>query len=189
MLAFNDTRYTVYDNFPSRIVSPIYPFLLLGSVFAGSWFNHKVKIRPIMRAVFTCITILFVIYRGALLVTQIADKKNYVSGAEYSESIATFCQDSNAGKKYLLIQAYSRNHVGQSLKYFCPNMVSLNFENNYSLNRGDTIYSPYDIAVLSVQKESEYISSDGTKRVFMYRVMKDTKTNFTQIKKTLHMLD
>lgn len=189
MLALSDTRYAVYDNFPSRIVSPIYPFLLLGIIFLGSWANGRVKTKPLILHIFTGIVILFTFYRSVFLVNQITNKEDYVLGAEHSGSIIQLCQIPKTGTKYLLIQEFSRNHIGQSLKYYCPDMHSLNFETTYSFSRGDTIYSPYDIVFSSVRKESEYISSDGTKKVFVYRVMKDIQTNFTQIKKTLHMLD
>ena len=189
IMAFSDTRYMVYDNFPSRTLSPSYPLLLLGVIFLGSWFRSKININAALLKIMLCIVFIFSIQKIIFISKQYTNRNNFVLGAEYSRNIEQFCHNTPATKSYILIQQFSRNHIGQSFKYYCPHIIPIDFEKTILLLKGEFIYSPYNIESQFIMQNKIYYSSDTSKRMYQYKIKADITTNFINIKELLKQLD
>ena len=190
--AYSETKYFVVDNFPSRYMSVLYPFILLLFAMAGAYLNSKIHMGRRFLLVFSaCVGIYLIsmVYNNAnFIYTQLQSSASIISGPEYSKNIEEFCHTEKT-KSYLLIQQYSRNHIARSLQYYCkPIEVISDFTKKYTLATDDIIYTPYNLT-MPFKLEKTYVGFGGRMEVGSYRAEKNITTDFNDLLRTLHYLN
>lgn len=175
----------INENFSSRFTGLAYPMLLLSVFLLG---NNMPKLQISKRvSIFTSILIFVILFfiQGKFFMSSPGQK---IIGAEYSMSIKQLCAFPNDKPSYLLIQLYSRNWVGQSLKYYCPNIIVIP-ENTqqFLLLQNGILYTPYMITnEPSLEKVFQYL---GEKTIYLYRVKENFNLPISEIRNHLNRLD
>lgn len=169
-LVMSQTKYRVYEHFPSRLSAVSYPEVILSAVAIGSFLTWKFpKIKRVYIFVLVLISIFFgyqIFISAQRLDKELKTKYMWIPEIENSQDIRRLCRGKTKNK-YLFIQDSSRNWVGQSLRFYCLpiDKISLNTP-EVKLPQNALIYTPYKLTIPKLKEEEVY---GNEYRIYVYR--------------------
>lgn len=170
-----ENRYVVIEGLRSRFISPSYPSILLCLILSGSYLSNKLLYIKNLKLLFLTIFLAIIIYlyfqRGEVLFNNFRNSLLSPKEVGYSVVIENVC-DTKEMQRYLFIQLYSRNWIGQSLYYYCrpikkiyPEATTISFDNK------SLIFTPYLISNpnLRLKEQINYL-----KTIYIYKTTTNT---------------
>lgn len=169
-LVASQTKYRVYEHFPSRLSSVAYPEALLATVAIGSFLFWKYpKIKTISTIILIPI-ILFFGYQSSIsfqrLNMELKTNHMWIPEIENSQDIRRLCRGKTKNK-YLFIQESSRNWVGQSLKFYCLPIDKIPLDRPLmKIPQNALIDTPYKLTIPNLKTEEVY---GNEYRIYVYQ--------------------
>lgn len=172
--AFGHHIYRVAEAFPSRYTAVSFPILLICMVMLGAFISSKIFLIKYKQylLIIVLISSLYVAYKSySDFRLELNTKNSLMEEVMFSKDIQRFCNVKTKEKRYLLIQASSRNWIGQSLAYFCkpidliPETASV-----FTIPKGSYLYTPYDLDDKAFEKVVNYSMPEVKKIVYKYLV-------------------
>lgn len=166
----SQTKYRVYEHFPSRLSSVAYPEILLAAIAIGSFLLWKYpKIKTISTFILIPI-ILFFGYQSAISFQRLNMelKTNYmwIPEIENSQDLRRLCRG-KTNNKYLFIQDSSRKWVGQSLRFYCLPIDKIPLDkSSVKIPQNALIYTPYKLEIPHL-KEIELYGNEY--KIYVYQ--------------------
>ncbi len=176
-LVVSQTKYRVYEHFPSRLSSVAYPEALLTSVAIGSlifWKYPKIKIHSIIILI---PIIIFFCYQSFIsfqrLNTELKTYHMWIPEIENSQDLRRLCRG-KIGNKYLFIQDSSRKWIGQSLRFYCQPIDKIPLDKpSVKIPQNAFIYTPYKLEIPKVKEieiyGEEYRIYGNDYRIYVYQ--------------------
>lgn len=169
-LVISQTKYRVYEHFPSRLSSVAYPEILLAAMAIGSFLSWKY---PKIKSASTIILIAIILFFGYQSVISFQrlnmELKNpfmWIPEIENSQDFRRLCRG-KTNNKYLFIQDSSRKWVGQSLRFYCLPIEKISLDkSSMKIPQNALIYTPYRLEIPHL-KEIELYGNEY--KIYVYQ--------------------